>query len=894
MIIGCLTGNGKRPPLDGAYAFYAPGVTDPLAPDLRPDRAPGGGPFPFSEGALTDGDPATGVGWRAGTVGEIGVDIVLRLGERCFVDRVILHQLSGEREIPKRALLAPPSADGIEAVGHVEADGLSSVEVYAASPGGDGLALVGRAGLRGPDVFPDGPLSVSVGVEAEELVVRLLSYRRDIRLADLEVWGAGPGEPAVFPIPAQMERLRGSPYVLSWESAIWIGPAASDDTSFAAAMLAERLDETFGWTLPVAHDGGQALPAGTILIGKPGESPHLTSAGLPCPGVAEGYTLKVDAQGAALLAADRRGLLYGVETLVQLLAAGEGAPAAEPCLIQDAPRMLFRGVHLFLPARDQIAYTKRLIRHLLVPMRLNTIFLELAGGMRFDRRPEISETWERNNRLAAEGKAASVPHGDVCGGGWITKAEVKDLVDYARSFGIEVIPEIQSLSHVQYLTMTYPEIAEVPVEEGYPDSYCPLHPGSREIVFDMIDEVIDLLGPLRYLHMGHDEVYTMAECPRCTGKSRGELYAHDVNAIYDYLKAKGVGMMVWADMLQPWQTYAGPDAASLIPKDIVMLEFVWYFRPWADTEDILLENGFQVIFGNCYSSHFTRYERRTSKPGVIGAQVSVWATTDEETMGRLGKLYDMIYSANTAWSPYCQDELRWTFDRVIADMLPRIRSRLRGQAGPLPARAGALDPLDLRAYLTASCRDAAGARGGYDLTGLPVGEVVLRALPFHFGYGVILVEAERVRDRVCPEEVTIPIGTKALGLIFAHTCTAMGPVARSIGARQPIARYTVEYADGAVEIIDVAFGHHLAEWNRRHGAPLGHTFHRHAGYVATYPVDPLWQGKTACGEDVTLYGMEWTNPFPEKEVRSVSIASVDSGTAASLIVAGITVLKAAG
>ena len=42
MIIGCLTGNGKRPPLDGSYAFYAAGVTDPLPPDLRPDRAPDG------------------------------------------------------------------------------------------------------------------------------------------------------------------------------------------------------------------------------------------------------------------------------------------------------------------------------------------------------------------------------------------------------------------------------------------------------------------------------------------------------------------------------------------------------------------------------------------------------------------------------------------------------------------------------------------------------------------------------------------------------------------------------------------------------------------------------------------------------------------------------------
>ncbi len=57
--------------------------------------------------------------------------------------------------------------------------------------------------------------------------------------------------------------------------------------------------------------------------------------------------------------------------------------------------------------------------------------------------------------------------------------------------------------------------------------------------------------------------------------------------------------------------------------------------------------------------------------------------------------------------------------------------------------------------------------------------------------------------------------------------------------------------------------------------------------MATYPVDPLWQGKSARGEDVTLYGMEWSNPHPEKEVASVRIGAVDSATDASLLVAGM-------
>jgi len=41
----------------------------------------------------------------------------------------------------------------------------------------------------------------------------------------------------------------------------------------------------------------------------------------------------------------------------------------------------------------------------------------------------------------------------------VEKKDVRDFVDYIKSFGIEAIPEIQSLGHVQYLTQAYPEIA---------------------------------------------------------------------------------------------------------------------------------------------------------------------------------------------------------------------------------------------------------------------------------------------------------------------------------------------------------------------------------------------------------------------------------------------------
>jgi len=567
MILGCLTGNGRGTPIEGNYAYEKRGVKEALPPDLVQEKANRRSPVAFSEGALTDGDPETLVGWKAITVGEQGVDIRVDLGTDYFVDRVILRPRLEETRTPQREKTETPGGQGSEVVDYVEPSGLSGVEVYAKSADADGFRIVGRTGGKGPGPIGQEAVTIHVGVEAQELKVRLISFRRDIVFAEMEIWGAHPEEPRIFPVPRKLERCTDSkPFRWTDPTAVLIGADASDDTRFAAQLLVEKIREVFGRSVTLVTEGEPSSSGNIIAVGKPDEGLHLKKRGLSVPDEPEGYGVQVGPDGVVVVARDRRGLIYGIETFLQLLQYAPERGVVAPCIVEDAPRMPIRGVHLYLPARDQIAFTKRLIRYVLAPMKMNTIFMELAGSMQFDRRPEINRTWEENNRKAAEGTAPPMPHGRVCGGGTISKQEVRDLVEYARDYGFEVIPEIQSLSHVQYLTMTYPDIAEQPEEGEHPDSYCPLHPESHKIVFDLIDEVVEVFGPLRYIHMGHDEVYTMGVCERCRGKSRAELYAHDVNAIYDYLKEKGLGMMIWADMRQAFRYYSAPEAIDMIPK----------------------------------------------------------------------------------------------------------------------------------------------------------------------------------------------------------------------------------------------------------------------------------------------------------------------------------------
>jgi hypothetical protein len=128
------------------------------------------------------------------------------------------------------------------------------------------------------------------------------------------------------------------------------------------------------------------------------------------------------------------------------------------------------------------------------------------------------------------------------------------------------------------------------------------------------------------------------------------LLARHINRLYDYLKQKGLGTIMWSDMLQPCTKYQTANAANLIPKDILCLDFIWYFHFDKDLENNLLSLGFRVAVGNLYSSHYPRYRQRMMQDGMVGGQVSMWALTKEANFGRRGKIFDLTYTAQMLWN----------------------------------------------------------------------------------------------------------------------------------------------------------------------------------------------------------------------------------------------------
>jgi len=690
----------------------------------------------------------------------------------------------------------------------------SIAEAYVLADG----RMAGRHQASGGGLF-GGKITIPIGVKAKCLTVRLYADFQSISIENIEIFGAyDDGVPLVWPTPKSIGKFIGCFHIAN------VLPASDDaDEKFAAEFLCQRLSEKLGcWK----HDDGV-----TVIIQK-----QTSYEG-------ERYTVKHTKKTVTIRARSRIALLYGADTLLSLTDR-DGLYLAD---VDDMPTQKLRGFHFGLPHRDRIEFARLLFRYVLIPMRYNVVFLEFAGGMRFDRHPEISEGWLRAIQNANAGKQPFMPHSDkVSNRSLLEKDDVKKLVGYIKELGLALVPEVQSLSHVQYITYAHPELAEneentvnidVRGEDARPEafyahSYCPSNPKSYEIIYDIIDEIVEVTEPDGYVHMGHDEVYQIGLCPKCREKDKSTLFADHVIAMHDYLASKGLKMMMWSDMLHPapiteYNTYKEMDR---LPRDIIMMDFIWYFHPGFDIEDTFLPSGFKVVVGNLYSSHYPRFLSRIKKDGMIGGEVSMWLIADEDILAKNGKLWDIMYLSEMLWNTDGYEETnRKTYNKIISKYIqPTVRDNIRQKFHS----DGYTETL-------------------FEITG--------------DSSGVPSELLELCNNAKRAESIEITVNNTYDRLIFEQTTLNTAP--RVVW--EPhflIGKYMVQYSDGTVVPIEIRYAENVMCYKSGYGMPKHQYYYRHMGYVGTWFSDPIYEGKNDRGEDMTVSGYVWENPYPQKDI----------------------------
>lgn len=241
----------------------------------------------------------------------------------------------------------------------------------------------------------------------------------------------------------------------------------------------------------------------------------------------EAYKLDVSSKQIRIEAARPAGFYYALQTLKQLIsrqvmagvaAGGEqqwSIPAVE---IEDAPRfewrgfMLDEGRHFF--GKDEV---KRVI-DIMSTYKMNRFHWHLTEdqGWRIEikKYPKLTEVgaW-RNSKVLAYGNVKT--DGERYGG-FYTQDDIKEIVAYAQSKFVEIIPEIDIPGHSQAAVAAYPEFLacdpennhEVWLRQGIStDVINVANPKALQFAKDVIDELTGLF-PFRYIHLGGDECPT--------------------------------------------------------------------------------------------------------------------------------------------------------------------------------------------------------------------------------------------------------------------------------------------------------------------------------------------------------------------------------------------------
>jgi hexosaminidase len=293
----------------------------------------------------------------------------------------------------------------------------------------------------------------------------------------------------LMPVPAQIE---------IGEAAIEIGPNFSVTIEGAGAtprlrggiqrMLRRLSDRSalFFDNSTFLQLEGRSMASMVVTAGREGEV---------VLGEDESYRLTITTDGIALQAATDIGALRGLETFLQLLSLDERGVTVPEIAIFDEPRFPWRGLMIdasrhFMP----VAMVKRNLDGM-AAVKLNVLHWHLVDDQGF--RVETL-AWPKLHEQASDGN-------------YYTRAQIRDVIDYAADRGIRVVPEFDLPGHGSAWLTAYPELGSAPgpyeIERSW-GIFDPTINPTIEKTYEFLDAFFAEMAELfddEFIHIGGDE-----------------------------------------------------------------------------------------------------------------------------------------------------------------------------------------------------------------------------------------------------------------------------------------------------------------------------------------------------------------------------------------------------
>lgn len=298
--------------------------------------------------------------------------------------------------------------------------------------------------------------------------------------------------------------------------------------------LSGKLRSATGFELEVLPETGSTINGSMILTLLDGD---------PVLG-AEGYRLSVKPELITLSASEPGGIFRGVQTIRQLLPPEIENPTRKPgpweipaCEIEDFPKYKYRGAMLDVSRHffgvDEVKHYIDLLAY----YKINHFHMHLTDDQGW--RLEV-KSWPN---LTTHGGSTEVGGGP---GGFYTQEEYAEIVAYAQSQYIVIVPEIDLPGHTNAALASYPELN---CDGRAPELYTGINVGfsslcvDKEITFKFLEDVVlevAELTPGPYIHIGGDEAHSTSE----------DDYRTFIHYIQKMVLANGKVMIGWDEILK--------------------------------------------------------------------------------------------------------------------------------------------------------------------------------------------------------------------------------------------------------------------------------------------------------------------------------------------------------
>lgn len=366
----------------------------------------------------------------------------------------------------------------------------------------------------------------------------------------------------------------------------------------------------------------------------------------------DGYRLRVDINGIFITAAREQGVIWALTTIYHSAKNG----AVPCCCLEDAPQFPHRGLSLdcvrhFFDAAE----VKRIIEEMSL-VKMNVLHWQLANDQGF--------------RIETEG----FPELHTRSGKYYTKEEIRQIVEFAKIRGVEIVPEIDMPGHTTAILAAYPELSckgqpvTLPNSGGiYPVVLCP----GKDQVFSFLEKLLAEIVPLfpgKRFHIGGDEApdWEWQECPHCRERM-GALGLTDVRQLQGYfserikeiLRRYHKDVICWCDSLEA-DNFQWKDT----PEQRVSVQY-WSIQ-YADRMQAYLRKGGSMIYSDMFEIyldypsamssmkkvyHCCPAIRTETYPEAEGLEACIWTEYIEDCNTLEKRLFPRLYAlAENAWS----------------------------------------------------------------------------------------------------------------------------------------------------------------------------------------------------------------------------------------------------